>query len=356
MEDKARAPGSSVQAQPNLPAQSVFQESQESFLGLISDKQPRALASTAQGLKEPPATYLHYGNYGTPGGQSNGSNNGETTPGVAVPTAISADSHAQTSSTNTAVPSPSPVGSDDEKADDHEAVAQERESIESPRTSLGEEEDAFGTLEPIKAASEKPQRPGLLTTPSKRWLTEEELYRALSRRMSRTGTIPRQDSATLSREPTEQEHDEHDERAEIERLMSRMFGQSRQESSEEEKTRHVGVVFKNLTVTGQGLGAALQPTVGDIFLGLPRFLKNVFSKGPRQAAHKPPIRTIIDNFTGCIKPGEMLLVLGAPGAGCSTFLKVLGNQRFGYKDITGEVTYGGTDAETMGKRYRGEVS
>lgn len=50
----------------------------------------------------------------------------------------------------------------------------------------------------------------------------------------------------------------------------------------------------------------------------------------------------------------MLLVLGQPGSGCSTFLKVIGNQRAGYESIDGEVTYGGTDAKTMGKKYRSE--
>ena len=51
----------------------------------------------------------------------------------------------------------------------------------------------------------------------------------------------------------------------------------------------------------------------------------------------------------------MLLVLGRPGSGCSTFLKVLGNQRFGYVSVDGDVTYGGTDAKQMAKNFRGEV-
>jgi ATP-binding cassette subfamily G (WHITE) protein 2 (SNQ2) len=51
----------------------------------------------------------------------------------------------------------------------------------------------------------------------------------------------------------------------------------------------------------------------------------------------------------------MLLVLGRPGAGCSTFLKVIGNQRFGFEEITGDVTYGGTDAKEMSKKFRSEV-
>jgi ATP-binding cassette subfamily G (WHITE) protein 2 (SNQ2) len=50
----------------------------------------------------------------------------------------------------------------------------------------------------------------------------------------------------------------------------------------------------------------------------------------------------------------MLLVLGRPGSGCSTFLKVLGNQRAGYESIDGNIRYGGTESEKMAKQYRSE--
>lgn len=50
----------------------------------------------------------------------------------------------------------------------------------------------------------------------------------------------------------------------------------------------------------------------------------------------------------------MLPVLGRPGSGCSTFLKVLGNQRNGYESVDGDVRYGGTDSVTMAKNYRSE--
>lgn len=178
-------------------------------------------------------------------------------------------------------------------------------------------------------------------------MTSEDIYRALSRR--RTNESGRQGSYISPQVTTSKE-----EMAEIERLLSRMFGKNRHEQSEDEKTRHVGLVFKNLTVKGLGLGAALQPTLGDIFLNLPRALAALFSKKGK-VSHKPPVRTIVNQFTGCVRPGEMLLVLGAPGSGCTTFLKVLANQRFGYESIDGDVTYGGTDAATMGKHYRGEV-
>lgn len=41
--------------------------------------------------------------------------------------------------------------------------------------------------------------------------------------------------------------------------------------------------------------------------------------------------------------------------GCSTFLKVVGNQRNGYESISGDVLYGGVDSSEMAKRFRGEV-
>lgn len=34
---------------------------------------------------------------------------------------------------------------------------------------------------------------------------------------------------------------------------------------------------------------------------------------------------------------------------------MLGNQRFGYEEISGDVTYGGTNSEEMSKKYRSEV-
>ncbi|KAL9103677.1 MAG: hypothetical protein Q9163_001303 [Psora crenata] len=199
-----------------------------------------------------------------------------------------------------------------------------------------------GTFAPIRTnASGKARTSGRLA--------EDDIFRSLTRR--RTNQSGRQGSCVTEEEAAEAK----EEQAEIERLMSRMFGKTRQAKSEDEKTRHVGLVFKNLTVKGIGLGAALQPTLSDLVLGLPRFVRALISGGTSKAAAKTPVRTIINDFTGCIKPGEMLLVLGRPGSGCSTLLKVLANERFGYKSIGGEVTYGGTDAKTMSKHYRGEV-
>ena len=237
----------------------------------------------------------------------------------------------------------SPPGSE------HDKVPIKDHELPSPATSNEAEEeekvDEIGGFEPIKTAtSKKQQRPGGPARGSSK-MTEDDIFRVISRK--RTNTSARQGSYLTQDEASEVE----EEQAEIERLMSRMFGKDRQAHSEEEKTRHKGLVFKNLNVKGMGLGAALQPTLSDPFLGLPRLLKSLVS-GKKAAA---PIRTILHDFSGCVRPGEMLLVLGRPGSGCSTFLKVLANQRYGYESIEGDVTYGGTDAKTMGKHYRGEV-
>ncbi|KAE8392144.1 ABC-2 type transporter-domain-containing protein [Aspergillus alliaceus] len=169
-----------------------------------------------------------------------------------------------------------------------------------------------------------------------RYPTEDEIVRVLSRR--------RTSGSGEDSEGTE-------DMAQIVKLVSRMFGRERKVNSDEEKTRHAGVVWHNLTVKGVGLGAAIQQTNSEVILALPRMINSLLTQGRK----KPPLRTIIDEFTGCVRPGEMLLVLGRPGSGCSTFLKVIGNQRSGYRSVEGDVRYGGADAQTMADKYRSEV-
>lgn len=64
---------------------------------------------------------------------------------------------------------------------------------------------------------------------------------------------------------------------------------------------------------------------------------------------------ILEGFRGVTRPGEMVLVLGRPGSGCTTFLKVIANQRFGFTGVDGEVLYGPFESETFAKRFRGEA-
>ncbi len=78
--------------------------------------------------------------------------------------------------------------------------------------------------------------------------------------------------------------------------------------------RRAGFVFKNLKVSGSGSAINLQKNVGSVLMS-PLRLREFFGKGPE--------KTILNSFDGVLKSGEMLVVLGRPGSGCSTLLKTL---------------------------------
>ncbi|KAJ7126742.1 ABC-2 type transporter-domain-containing protein [Mycena epipterygia] len=116
----------------------------------------------------------------------------------------------------------------------------------------------------------------------------------------------------------------------------------------EVKRRELGVVFENLRVVGLGASASYQPTLGSVLNPL-----SIFEaiKGLRH----PPLRNLLDGFSGVVRPGEMLLVLGRPGSGCSTFLKTLANQTEEYHAVSGSVHYDSLSAEEIRAHYRGDV-
>jgi len=96
----------------------------------------------------------------------------------------------------------------------------------------------------------------------------------------------------------------------------------------------------------------MNETFGGTFL-LP-FKKLKMAISHRRAAESVQ-RTLLSDFSGCVKDGEMLLVLGRPGSGCSTFLKTLASQTEGYESVEGEISYGGLSAKEVKEKYRGEV-
>ncbi|KAJ5771732.1 hypothetical protein N7520_002261 [Penicillium odoratum] len=109
-----------------------------------------------------------------------------------------------------------------------------------------------------------------------------------------------------------------------------------------EKSRKLGVSWQNLTVKGVSSDATFNENALSQF--------NLFGN----RGTKAPTKTILDNSFGCVKPGEMLLVLGRPGSGCTTLLNLLSNNRRGYAEVSGEVTFGTMPAEEA-KQYRGQI-
>jgi ABC-type multidrug transport system ATPase subunit len=66
-------------------------------------------------------------------------------------------------------------------------------------------------------------------------------------------------------------------------------------------------------------------------------------------------KTILHPFNGFCKDGEMLLVLGRPGAGCTSLLKVVANLRGSFTDVDGTVSYGGIDHNVFAHDFQGQV-
>ncbi|KLO14358.1 hypothetical protein SCHPADRAFT_826595 [Schizopora paradoxa] len=112
--------------------------------------------------------------------------------------------------------------------------------------------------------------------------------------------------------------------------------------------RTLGVVFYDLNVQGLGSAASAQPTLGSVLnpLNVPEMVR---------LKRHPPVRSILSGFEGVVKPGEMLLVLGRPGAGCTTFLKTLANQHDEFHSVSGLLRYSTFTPDDIRKQFRGDV-
>ena len=136
-------------------------------------------------------------------------------------------------------------------------------------------------------------------------------------------------------------------------------GRFEKRTPEGDSAKKVGVVWKHLTVKGVGATAVFTKTLPDAVIGTfgPDLYRLVTRFVPAlHFGQRPPTRDLIHDFSGTVRPGEMMLVLGRPGSGCSTFLKVIANERKTYAAVEGEVTYGGISAEEQKKHYKGEVN
>ncbi|KAK7025542.1 ATP-binding cassette transporter snq2 [Paramarasmius palmivorus] len=135
------------------------------------------------------------------------------------------------------------------------------------------------------------------------------------------------------------------EKVNLPELLSKVI---RKKDEADLKSREIGVMFENLRVVGLGSSSSYQPTFGSLFNPVDMLEKI-------QNLRHPTTKDILSDFEGVVKPGEMLLVLGRPGAGCSTFLKTLANQREEYHAIEGEVHYHSFTPNEIRKRFRGDV-
>ncbi|GKZ95688.1 hypothetical protein AnigIFM59636_009696 [Aspergillus niger] len=114
-------------------------------------------------------------------------------------------------------------------------------------------------------------------------------------------------------------------------------------NSESGRRRRSGVSFRNLDVYGFGKYTDYQKTVGNSILSVitPRRKHRI---------------DILHDLEGIVNTGEMLLVLGPPGSGCSTFLKAISGHMKGlFLGDKVRMNYRGVSSNEMHNRFRGEA-
>ena len=182
-------------------------------------------------------------------------------------------------------------------------------------------------------------RPRATSRASTRYMTAEdvtELHRQLSRVNSgRSGGT----SGSV--------YNPESDNFELERYLQQVF-RKREEAGL--VGRDASVVFEDLCVDGLGSGVTFGETLGSLFAKPIELLRNF------NAVRHPPTKHILQNFTGAIKPGEMLLVLGRPGSGCSSLLKTIANQTASFSDVRGERSYSGITPKEMLNHHAGDLA
>lgn len=122
-----------------------------------------------------------------------------------------------------------------------------------------------------------------------------------------------------------------------------------QSSDDRFLARTAGVAFRNLSAHGYGAATDYQKSVGNVMLEVVGLARRLMGVGQQRI-------DILRSFDGLLKPGEMLVVLGPPGSGCSTFLKTIAGETHGFNvDKDSYINYQGISFEDMHKHFRGEA-
>lgn len=120
--------------------------------------------------------------------------------------------------------------------------------------------------------------------------------------------------------------------------------------------RRAGFSFQNLNVYGFGEETDYQKDVGNVWLVMGGLLRRLMNKVGSNDHRNMGRVDILRNLDGVVKPGEMLVVLGPPGAGCSTFLKSISGETNGiYIDERASFNYQGISAHEMHSSHKGEA-
>ncbi|KAG7286404.1 ZEB2-regulated ABC transporter 1 [Staphylotrichum longicolle] len=120
-------------------------------------------------------------------------------------------------------------------------------------------------------------------------------------------------------------------------------------SGEGHQFRTSGVAYQHLNVHGFGSPTDYQKDVVNIWLEAVGLVRKLTGHGKRRI-------DILRDFDGVVHKGEMLVVLGPPGSGCTTFLKTIAGDYNGiFMDDNSYFNYQGMTAKEMHTQHRGEA-
>ncbi|ETN41430.1 uncharacterized protein HMPREF1541_03366 [Cyphellophora europaea CBS 101466] len=177
---------------------------------------------------------------------------------------------------------------------------------------------------------------------------ETEQIKHLAREMTRASTY-----SNVASNPWEYEKDSILD-PNSDNFRARAFTRSmlkllQEEGEERHLARSAGFSFRNLSAHGFGTGTDYQKSVGNIYLQAAGVFRRLMGASQRRI-------DILQNFDGLVHAGEMLVVLGPPGSGCSTFLKTVTGETHGFNvDPESRINYQGISYENMHKQFRGET-
>jgi len=119
---------------------------------------------------------------------------------------------------------------------------------------------------------------------------------------------------------------------------------TQQEDPNAPPIRTAGVAFRNMNVHGFGSDTDYQKSVGNVWLEGPGLLRKIKGDKGRKI-------DILQHLDGLVEAGEMLVVLGPPGSGCSTFLKTIAGETHGFiVDEASKINYQGTFGDIRSSR------
>ncbi|RCK65837.1 Multidrug resistance protein CDR1 [Candida viswanathii] len=181
-----------------------------------------------------------------------------------------------------------------------------------------------------------------------RTITADNSSQALVRYLSQMSQVPGVNPCDVDNLPAElnPDSDDFDSKLWIKNLR-KLY------DSDPEYWQHskLGVAYRDLRVYGVANDVDYQPTVTNA-------LWKLAGKGLRHLWKEDKSRyfDILKTMDGIMRPGEVTVVLGRPGAGCSTLLKTIAAQTYGFHVAKESVmTYDGMTQGDIEHHYRGDV-